>query len=139
MIGRVTRLFRFSRTLDHDPDIDVWWTKQPDELRVIAQRWFRRLRECGDDVREALHDDQPTACVDNVAFAYVDAFTAHVNVGFFHGAQLDDPDGLLQGSGRFMRHVKLRPGDKIDQHALTRLIESAYRDIKQRLSLEPSA
>ncbi len=135
----MSRLFRFSRSVDHDPDIEVWWTEQPDELRVIAQRWFGVIRASGEDVRETLHDDQPTACVDNVAFAYVDAFTAHVNVGFYHGAQLDDPDGLLQGSGRFMRHVKLRPGDTIDQPALTRLIESAYQDIKQRLSLEPPA
>jgi hypothetical protein len=37
-------------------------------------------------------------------------FTAHVNVGFFRGAELSDPNGLLQGTGKFMRHVKLRPG-----------------------------
>lgn len=43
---------------------------------------------------------------------------AHVNVGFFRGAELADPDGLLEGSGRFMRHVKLRPGLNIDHDAL---------------------
>jgi hypothetical protein len=72
-------------------------------------------------------------CVADAAFAYVNAFRAHVNVGFFRGAEIADPDGLLQGTGKRMRHVKLRPGDEIDAGALTRLIETAYIDMKSRL------
>jgi len=108
----------------------------PGVLGTIARRWFEVMRACGDDVRELLHDGQPTACVDDAAFAYVDAFTAHVNVGFFGGADLADPDGLLEGTGRFMRHVKLRPGVETDSGALTRLIETAYADMKQRLEAD---
>lgn len=107
--------------------------EQPGELRVIARHWFDVLRNCGDDVREVMHDDQPTACVGDAAFAYVDAFTAHVNIGFFCGADLADPAGLLEGTGKSMRHVKLRPGVDIDGAALVGLIESAYRDMKRRL------
>jgi hypothetical protein len=106
--------------------------EQPEELTAIARRWFEVMRGCGDDVRELMHDDQPTACVGDVAFAYVDAFTAHVNVGFFRGAALADPDGLLEGTGKFMRHVKLRPGRAVDAGALTRLIETAYADVRHR-------
>jgi len=62
----------------------------------------------------------------------VDVFTAHVNVGFFLGADLADPDRLLEGTGKFMRHVKLRPGDDVDAGPLTRLIETAYADMKAR-------
>ena len=104
------------------------------DLGVIAQHWFGVTRACGDDVRELLHDRHPTACVGDAAFAYVNAFTAHVNVGFFRGAELSDPDGLLEGTGKFMRHVKIRPGSEIDSEALMRLIHAAYADIKQRLS-----
>ena len=107
--------------------------EQPRELRAIARQWFDVMRACGGDVREVVHDDQPTACVGDAAFAYVDAFTAHVNVGFFHGAGLADPAGLLEGAGKFMRHVKLRPDRDIDAAALSALIESAYADIKRRL------
>lgn len=106
----------------------------PGELGSIARRWFDVMRACGDDVRERLHDGQPTVCVNDAAFAYVDAFTAHVNAGFFGGADLDDPEGMLEGSGRFMRHVKLRPGVDIDAKALTKLIETAYADMKGRLA-----
>ena len=107
--------------------------EQPNALRAIAKRWFDVMRRCGNDVRELLHDDQPTACVGDAAFGYVDAFTAHVNVGFFRGAEIADPHGLLQGTGKFMRHVKLRPDQHVDGAALTRLIETAYQDMKRRL------
>jgi len=70
-----------------------------------------------------------------VAFGYVNAFSSHVNVGFFQSTELADPDALLEGNGKFMRHVKLRPGVDIDADSLTRLIETAYADIKRRLSL----
>ena len=105
--------------------------EQSSELEVIARRWFEVMRGCGEDVRELLHDGHPTACVDDAAFGYVNAFTAHVNVGFFRGAELSDPKGLLEGTGKFMRHVKLRPDAEIDAAALTSLIETAYTDIKK--------
>jgi hypothetical protein len=102
-------------------------------LGTIAHQWFDVMRGCGDDVRELLHDGHPTACVGDAAFGYVNAFTAHVNVGFFRGAQLPDPKGLLEGTGRFMRHVKIRPDAGIDDAALKTLIDVAYRDMKRRL------
>ena len=85
-----------------------------------------------------LHDGAPTACVADAAFAYVNAFKAHVNVGFFRGAELADPEGLLEGTGKYMRHVKLRPDGGIDAKALTRLIRLAYADMKRRLEAESS-
>ena len=110
--------------------------EQSGELGAVAQRWFEVMRRRGGDVRELLHDGHPTACVDGAAFAYVNAFTAHVNVGFFRGAEIADPAGLLEGTGKFMRHVKLKPNDDVDTRALTRLIDTAYADIKERLKLE---
>ena len=107
------------------------------ELGAIAERWFGVMRDCGGDVRELLHDGQPTACVGDAAFAYVDAFRAHVDVGFFRGAEIADPQGLLEGTGKFMRHVKLRPGSECDAAALSKLVETAYADIKRRLSAHP--
>ncbi len=101
-----------------------------------AGRWFNVMRDCGDDVRELLHDGHPTACVGDAAFAYANAFTAHVNVGFFRGAEITDPDRLLEGTGKYMRHVKIRPEIDVNATALTKLIETAYKDMKQRLQTE---
>ena len=66
-------------------------------------------------------------------FGYVNVFTSHVNVGFFHGAALPDPGRLLQGTGKLMRHVKLRPGTATSAVALSRFIDAAYSDIKVRV------
>ena len=105
--------------------------EHPDELGAIARRWFGVIRDCGDDVRELLHDGHPTACVADAAFAYVNAFNAHVNVGFFRGAELADPVDLLEGTGKYMRHVKLRPDVEIDTMALMDLIKLAYADMRR--------
>jgi len=103
------------------------------ELDAIARRWFEVMRRCGDEVRELMHDGAATACLGDVPFAYVNVFTAHVNVGFFQGASLRDPAHLLQGSGKRMRHVKLIPGQPTDGAAIAALIHSAYADIKFRV------
>jgi hypothetical protein len=104
-----------------------------DELGAIAREWFEVMRKCGDEVREILHDGCPVSCLGDAAFAYVNVFKAHVNVGFFQGAALPDPAGMLQGNGKFMRHVKLKPGTATDKASLRRLIEAAYADIKARV------
>jgi len=126
----------FPKSVRRDAGVETWWREHPGELGAIAKRWFEVMRRCGDDVRELLHDGQPTACVGEAAFCYVDAFTAHVNVGFFLGAAIDDPSGLLQGAGKFMRHVKLGPGRDVDAAALTKLIGTAYADMKRRSKAE---
>lgn len=127
------QLFRFPSAAKKDPSIDAGFVGGEDELRRMAKPWFERMRECGTDVCELLHDGHPTACVEDAAFGYVDAFTAHVNVGFFYDATLKDPAGLLEGSGTRMRHVKLRYGQSVNSAALNDLIAAAYQDIRSRL------
>ncbi len=129
----MTGLFRLSGAVQRDPGIDAWLAEQADELRRIARTWFEHMRGRGDDVRELMHDGCPVVCVQDAPFGYVNAFKAHVNVGFFHGAALDDPAGLLQGDGKHMRHVKLRPAEEPDVEALNKLIAAAYLDIRSRL------
>jgi hypothetical protein len=129
----VSGLLRFNGALERDPAIHQWMKNHQGELGAIADRWFEVMRNCGDEVRELLHDGCPVACLGDAPFAYVNVFRAHVNVGFFQGASLPDPAGLLEGTGRFMRHVKLRPGTNVNTAALHRLIEIAYSDIKARV------
>lgn len=129
------RLFPLPGSVKRDPAIHAWFNAHSNELGSIARHWFDVMRNCGDDVQEILHDGHPTACVGEAAFCYVNAFTAHVNVGFFGGTHLSDPSGLLEGSGKFMRHVKLRPGHPVDNNALEKLIETAYLEMRDRVRL----
>ncbi len=132
----MNRLMRFPSSVKRDPAVETWMKDHSGTLGAIAQYWFEVMRDSGDDVRELLHDGHPTACVADAAFAYVNAFKAHVNVGFFRGAELADPNGLLEGTGKFMRHVKLRPEGDIDATALLTLVSTAYTDMKGRLEAE---
>lgn len=128
-----TDLLRFNGAVERDPAIDAWIKEHRGELGALAHRWFEVMRNCGDEVRELLHDGCPTACLGDVPFAYVNVFTSHANVGFFQGASLPDPAHLLQGTGKFMRHVKLKPGTTSNNAALQRLIEAAFADMKSRV------
>jgi hypothetical protein len=131
----VNGMLRFSGAVERDPAIDWWLNKQTGGLRSIAQHWFGVMRACGDDVRELMHDGCPVACVEDAPFGYVNVFKAHVNVGFFYGAELADTTELLEGNGKRMRHVKVKPGVEVDSNAMDKLIDAAYIDIKARLGI----
>lgn len=126
-------LLRFLGAVERDPAIEKWFDAQPHDLGTIARTWFAIMRLCGGDVRELMHDGAPTVCVQDAAFAYVNAFRAHVDVGFFQGAALEDPTKLLEGTGKYMRHVKLRPHQTVDRLSLEALIAASYQDIVARL------
>ena len=129
----MSQLFRLPSAVKRDPSIDTWMKHHAGELGEIAKHWFEVMRGCGDDVREVLHDGHPTACVADAAFAYVNAFKSHVNVGFFRGAEISDPKGLLEGTGKYMRHVKIDPSCEVDTAGLLRLVDTAYTDMKARV------
>ena len=132
----MSTLFLFPNAVQRDPNVEAWFATPDDALRLFAKPWFEQMRGGGADIRELLHDGHPTACVGKAAFAYVDAFSAHANVGFFHGAALEDPARLLEGVGKRMRHVKLRWGEPVNADALNKLIAAAYRDMRQRVKAD---
>jgi len=123
----------FDGAVERAPAIDAWFATRDARLGAIARHWFEVMRGCGSEVRELMHDGCPTACIGAAAFGYVNVFTSHVNVGFFRGASLPDPAGLLEGTGKFMRHVKLRPESVANEAALRALIEAAFLDMKARV------
>jgi hypothetical protein len=131
-LSDIDDLFLLPNAVSRDPRAADWFALT-DPFRMMVQPWFERMRGCGGDVRETLHDGMPTACVGDAAFAYVNAFTAHASVGFFHGTALPDRAGLLEGTGKRMRHVKLRPGVEVDERALGELVAAAYDDLRRRV------
>ena len=126
-------LLTFTGSVEWDPAVQAFFDGRPAELVAVARHWFAQMRDCGPDVKELFHDGCPVALVDDAPFGYVNIAKAHVSVGFFHGDSLRDPAHLLEGTGRFMRHVKLKPKSTVDAAALDALIAAAYRDIKARL------
>jgi hypothetical protein len=125
-------LFTLNGALKRDRRIETWFAAT-DPHRLTVRPWFERMRGCGDDVRELFHDGCPVVCVGKAPFGYVNAYKAYASVGFFRGAVLGDPSHLLEGQGKRMRHVKLRPGERLNAAALDALIAAAYADIRERL------
>lgn len=115
-------------------DLDLWLEQKAKELRPIASKWFEVIRNAGPEVEAIFHDNYPIGCIEDAPFAYVNVYTSHVNVGFFYGAYLPDPSGILEGTGKHMRHVKLRPDSKPNEKAISTLIIAAYKDIIFRLN-----
>jgi hypothetical protein len=137
-VGQRQDVLRFNGAVESDPAIEAWLQSREGELGAIARQWFEVMRSCGDEVRELLHDGCPVACLGDAAFCYVNVFTSHVNVGFFQGHALPDPARLLQGTGKYMRHVKLRPSADANlsepgADALTKFIHQAYANMKARV------
>jgi Domain of unknown function (DU1801) len=57
-------------------------------------------------------------------FCWLAPHSRHLVFGFYYGSELPDPDGLLEGTGTLMRHVKVRSDDDLGR-ALRRLVEVA--------------
>ena len=58
-------------------------------------------------------------------FCYLAPFKKHLNLGFFYGADLADPQNLLEGTGKELRHIKIRSAEQLRQPAVRELIERA--------------
>src|SRR5947209_15754330 len=110
----MSQLFRLPSSVKRDSSIEIWMKEHTGELGEIAKHWFGVMRARGDDVREVMHDGHPTACVADAA-------------------EIVDPDGLPQGTGKFMRPVKLSPAHDLDATALSQLIVTACADMKARV------
>ena len=67
--------------------------------------------------------------------AYVQAHRDRVNLGFWHGAALPDPAGLLEGTGKTLRHVKVRTVGQAEAPAVAALIAAALAE--RRAALKP--
>ena len=92
--------------------------------KTTAQRLRDLVHEAVDACEEDLKWGKPSF-INGKPFAYIAAHKAHVNLGFYDGAALTDPKGLLEGTGKKMRHVKITDADAIDTEGLTALLRQA--------------
>jgi len=69
-------------------------------------------------------------------FCYIGAHREHVNLGFYYGAELADPEGLLEGTGKNLRHIKVREVEEVAQPALRHLVQSSLEERKKGLGME---
>jgi hypothetical protein len=61
-------------------------------------------------------------------YAYIAVYGSHINLGFYHGASLPDPDHVLEGGGKGLRHVKIREVGALKSKAIKALLVGAIAD-----------
>ena len=64
-------------------------------------------------------------------YAYIGVQNSYVNLGFYHGAALGDPTGLLEGTGKRLRHVKIHDAGEVKNAAIAALLREAIDDRKK--------
>ena len=120
------RLFLLSGGQPREPAIDAY---------IGRQDLVSLVRETAPGALELMHDGAPTFCLGDAAFAYVSAHKAHASLGFFNGSELSDPDRSLEGSGKWMRHAKVKPGSEPARDALKSLVAASAADTRAALGL----
>jgi hypothetical protein len=99
--------------------LEGWQAEVVTSLRKI-------VKEAVPDASEAVKWAQPVYDFHG-PFAYIRAFKNHVNFGFWRGASLDDPQGLLQGDGEKMRHIKLTGQAEVKPDIFKNFVQQAVR------------
>jgi hypothetical protein len=69
-------------------------------------------------------------------FCYIGAHGDHVNLGFYYGAELWDPEGLLEGTGKKMRHIKIRKLEESEGPALRKIVELSLEERIKTLEIK---
>jgi hypothetical protein len=126
-------MIRDGRHLDAPTDEEVTQAllSRPDEIREITYALRDLVREALPGVHEAIDTGDPVLGyganqydADGWGIAYIAPYSRWVNLGFTKGAILPDPSGLLEGTGKAMRHVRVRSLDDLrrNEKALTALL-----------------
>ena len=106
--------------------VDSWMEELDPSLRDIAQtlRWL--VLQAVPDISESVKWGTPNyAKSGNVC--YLAANNGYINLGFFNGAGLNNPDGLIEGTGAKMRHIKVRKLEDIRQEVFASLVQEAVQ------------
>jgi hypothetical protein len=102
---------------DYISGLGGWKTEVTSQIRKI-------ITSTTPNAKESIKWAQPVYEV-NGPFCYMKAFKNSVNFGFWRGIDLDDPQGLLQGSGEKMRHVKLQGVEDVNEPAFAAFVKQA--------------
>jgi hypothetical protein len=103
---------------------------RPEQAEIVAA--LRDLvRGAAPKATESIKWAQPVYESDGPVI-FIKAHKSHVNIGFWRGAEMDDPEGLLQGDGDRMRHVKIASFKDIHKKALQSFVRQAVRLNAQR-------
>ena len=130
------------KTLDAHGTFDQAIEKSNDDVRPIAETLRSMIEEVYPEVVEVPWPSQgvigygvrPKKMSEH--FCYIGAYKAHINLGFYYGTDLIDPEHLLEGTGKKFRHIKIRSLENVDLESLKVLLRQAVDERQSALGLE---
>ena len=110
--------------MDRETAVDAYIEGFPDWRGETAALARHTIHAVVPDARMSIKWSQPVF-ESNGPFAYIKVFRTSVNIGFWRGAELDDPDQLLTGDGHRMRHLRVTGPSELDVGRLTDWVRQA--------------
>ena len=112
-----------SRKMKSYPSFAAWKRDQSAENQKLIDSLARLVRKTAPEFQPAVKWGQGCWTLGDDPRVYIHAEPDHVHVGFYSGASLRDPDELLVGSGKYVRHVKIFTTKGMPRKALVELVE----------------
>lgn len=106
-------------------DTQQWLDSLPENQQSLLLRLREMVRASHDDIVEEFKWSRPCYSINGELFCYLHAAKNHVTIGFHKGVELSDPQQLLEGEGKGMRHIKVRSADDVHEKAIGELIRQA--------------
>lgn len=107
--------------------IDECLKDYPARLQTLAQELRRFIKKHVPEAKESVNSwGIPTFSLAG-SFAFFLIAKAHLSLGFALGTSLKDPHHLLEGTGKNLRHVKIRTSEDLSRPGLAELIIDAAR------------
>jgi hypothetical protein len=107
--------------------VDLYVDAKPAELRDVAEKLRKLVKKTVKGTKESVNPWKIPTFESNGPMCFFMVGKYHVTFGFMRGTSLPDPAGLLEGTGKNLRHVKLRSAADVTKPALKKLIEAAAR------------
>lgn len=115
--------------------IDLYVDTKPAELRDVAEQLRKLMKKTVKSAKESVNSWKIPTYESNGPMCFFMVGKYHVTFGFLRGTSLPDPAGLLEGTGKNVRHVKLRTAEDVKEPALRKLLQAAAR-LNKRESME---
>lgn len=107
-----------------DREVEQYFEQLDREQRRICQDLHKLALDTAPELSVSIKWSHPVYELRD-RICYLQSHSDHVNFGFWRGAELSDPDSLLEGSGKAMRHVKVRHDGSLPEQGLRRLLRAA--------------
>jgi hypothetical protein len=107
--------------------IEDYVKDQAKDKSVIVKELVSIVENAGSGGEKGIKWSQPVFWDDNGPYCFIKAHKEHVNIGFWRGADMKDPKGLLEGTGAKMRHIKIKSTNDIDKKAITDFVKQGLK------------